>query len=81
VAHSVTLRWTASSSSGVAGYHVHRATLPGGTFSQLSSALVTGTTYMDSSVVPGDSYVYEVTAVSTQGAESAPSASVTATIP
>lgn len=81
VAHSVTLSWTASTSSGIAGYHVYRATLPGGTFSQLSSALVTGTTYMDSSVVAGDSYAYEVKAVSTQGAESAPSASVTATIP
>ncbi|HET6930537.1 MAG TPA: choice-of-anchor D domain-containing protein [Candidatus Acidoferrum sp.] len=79
--YAATLSWTASSSSGVAGYRVYRATLPGETFSQVSTALVTGTTYTDSSVVAGDSYVYEVKAVSTQGVESAPSAPVTAAIP
>ncbi|HET7109053.1 MAG TPA: choice-of-anchor D domain-containing protein [Candidatus Acidoferrum sp.] len=80
-AHSVELNWAASISPGVAGYHVYRATMPGGAFSQLSGVLVTGTTYTDSSVAARGSYAYEVKAVSTQGVESAPSAAVTATIP
>jgi len=80
-AYSVSLSWTASSSSGVAGYYVYRATLPDTSYSKITSTHVSGTTYADSSVAPGESYSYEVTAVNSQGAESAPSAPVTATIP
>jgi hypothetical protein len=80
-AHLVTLAWTASTSSGIAGYNVYRATARGTTYVKLTSSLVSGTKYVDSSVVAGDTYTYVVTAVTTQGAESEYSTAVTAVVP
>jgi len=80
VAHFVTLRWTRSPPSGIVGYNVYRATLPGTTYSKIMT-LVTGTSYEDSAVAAGETYSYKVTAVNTQGEESAPAGPVPATVP
>ena len=79
--YSVGLNWTASSSSGVLGYNVYRATQPGTTFSKLNASVVAGTSYVDTSVVASESYTYQVTAVTSQGEESSPSSPASATIP
>jgi hypothetical protein len=80
IAHSVTLNWIASTSSGVVGYSVYRGTASGGPYTKVGS-LVTGTTFMDSNVVAGATYYYCVTAVGATGQESVYSAVAAATIP
>ena len=66
---------------GVAGYNVYRAMLPDTAYAKVISALVTGTSYLDKSVIEGASYTYEVTAVDTKGGESKPSNVASVTIP
>ncbi len=61
ITHSVSLTWTASTSSGVTGYNVWRSTTSGGPYTQLTT--VAGTSYTDSSVSAGQIYYYVVTAV------------------
>lgn len=78
--HSVTLSWTASSSS-VVGYNVYRASQSGGPFTKLDSSLVTGTTFTDDTVQAGQSYYYVTTAVNSNNAESAYSNQASADIP
>jgi hypothetical protein len=78
--HSVTLNWDPSTSN-VAGYRVYRGTTSGGPYSLLTSSLVPGTNYLDSSVVSGDKYFYVTTAVDPSGDESAFSNEAAATIP
>src|SRR4051812_34390673 len=80
IAHSVTLNWSASSSSGVVGYNVYRGTTSGGPYTKVGS-LVAGTTYTDSNVTAGATYFYCVTAAIGTGTESAYSAQAAATIP
>ena len=48
---------------GVNGYNVYRATSTSGPFTLLNTALVTATSYQDTTVVVGNTYTYEVTAV------------------
>jgi hypothetical protein len=77
VAHYATLNWTASASPGVSGYNVYRsttvtATMSNGLYTKVNSALVVGTTYIDSTVSAGVSYYYVTTAVA-NGVESAAS--------
>lgn len=55
------LRWTASSDA-VAGYHVYRASSPEGPFGRVTTSLVTGTSYTDTTVGTGSS-TYMVRAV------------------
>jgi hypothetical protein len=72
-AHQITLTWTASASSGVAGYDVYRAPCSAvdgngnctatGTFAQVNGALVAATTYADLNLSAGYRYVYYVVAV------------------
>jgi len=83
VAHSVDLTWTAPSSSTdpVAGYHVYRMISGGTTYTLLNSSIVTQTSYVDSNVVSGTTYEYEVKSVDSAGVESAASNQFTATIP
>lgn len=69
-ATSATLSWTASTSSNVAGYNVYRAAVSSGPFTKVNSALVAGTSYTDSSVQPGQTYYYVVTAVDNNNNES-----------
>jgi fibronectin type 3 domain-containing protein len=81
VTHGVSLAWVAPvpvPMAPVSGYRVYRATIVG------SFALV-GTTaqteYVDTAVSAGQTYRYEVTAVATDGEESAPSNVFTVTVP
>jgi hypothetical protein len=78
--HSVMLTWIPGASSGVAGYYVFRSSV-GGQFTQLSSALVTATTYTDTTVQSGQSYDYAVTSVDSSNTQSAYSNVASASIP
>lgn len=60
---TVALAWTASTSTGVNGYNVYRATSASGPFTLLNTALVTVTSYSDLSATVGQTYTYEVAAV------------------
>jgi len=81
--YQVNLTWSAPSSSAdpVAGYHVYRAANGSSTYKLMNSTLTTTTTYSDSTVASGTSYVYYVVSVDSAGAESAPSNSWSASIP
>jgi fibronectin type 3 domain-containing protein len=79
-AHSVTLGWSPSSSSGVAYYNVYRGTVSGGPFTLLKSGVGT-TSYLDGNVISGSTYYYVTTAVDSSGAESAYSNQAKAVIP
>lgn len=78
--YSVMLTWAPGSSSGVAGYYVFRS-LAGGRYTQLTTALVTATTYTDTTVQPGQTYDYEVTSVGSSNVQSAYSNVASASIP
>jgi hypothetical protein len=79
--HSVDLSWTASTSSDVVGYNVYRGTKSGGPYTKINTALVTGTTYVDATVMGCTTYYYVTTAVNSMGLESAYSAEVSAAVP
>jgi hypothetical protein len=79
--HSVTLTWTASSSSNVTGYNVYRGAASGGPYTKINSSLLTATTYTDATVDAGQTYYYVATAVNSQGLESADSNQAEAVIP
>jgi fibronectin type 3 domain-containing protein len=80
--HDVMLSWTASASSGVAGYNIYRGTTSGGESSTaLNSTPVTGDTYTDENVTAGATYYYVVMAVSSGGVQSAASNEADATVP
>lgn len=80
IQHSVDLSWSASSSSSVQGYNVYRAGVSGGPYAPVVSANP-GTTFVDGSVQPGQTYYYVVTAVGTSGTESVYSNQAQAVIP
>jgi hypothetical protein len=68
-APSVLLNWGVSTSSGVVGYNVYRASVSGGPYAKLVSSPVGGTSYADDTVEAGE-YYYVVTSVGSNGAES-----------
>ena len=78
--HSVALDWNASTSA-VAGYHVYRGVAAGGPYHRVNGSLVAGPAYRDSTVLGGAKYFYVVTAVESDGGESAFSNEVFADIP
>ncbi len=81
-AHSVAISWNASTSSGVQGYNVYRASVSGGPYTKISPALTSNTlTYTDGSPSSGQKYFYIVTAVNGTGVESLASNEVAVTIP
>jgi len=80
VQHTVTLSWTASSSS-VSGYDVYRGTVSGGPYTQINTALEAATNYVDNTVESGTTYFYVVTAVNSSAIQSAYSNQVTAVVP
>jgi fibronectin type 3 domain-containing protein len=80
-AHAVNLGWTASSSPDISGYNVYRRTGTSGSFSQINSTLDGNTSYVDTTVVDGQTYYYEVAAVNSSNEESPPSSAVQAVIP
>ncbi len=77
----VALAWTASTSSGVAGYNAYRSTTSGGPYTKLNSSLIVGTSYADPTVQSGGVYYYVTTAVNAQGVESTYSNQSVATVP
>ena len=79
--HWTTLSWNASSSTGVVGYNLYRATQSGGPYTRLGSAPLTGTSYQDTDVTAGTTYYYVVTAVDGRGAESMYSNQASGTVP
>ena len=77
--HSVTLSWTASTSSNIVGYNVYRSSTSGGPYAQIG--FVGGTSYMDGNVSSGQTYFYTATAVDGSNRESPFAAQATATVP
>jgi hypothetical protein len=61
--HVVSLTWTASTSSGITGYQVSRGAASTGPFTLLASVGGTTTSYMDTTVISGQTYYYVVAAV------------------
>jgi hypothetical protein len=76
--HSVNLSWKASPSA-IVGYNVYRRGASG--VVKLSSEPVTGTSYVDHTVQPGQTYYYVIKAVSAKGSESTASNEIRADIP
>lgn len=77
--HSVALSWQPSTSS-VTGYFVFRGS-SAGTLAQLNSTAVTSTSYVDSTVVNGNTYVYAVKSIDSSNVLSNFSNSVTVSVP
>jgi ASPM-SPD-2-Hydin domain-containing protein len=78
--HSVTLSWSASTSS-VQGYNIYRGTASGGPYAQLNSSPQPSTSYTDSDVQPSTTYFYVATAVDSNSVESGFSNETTAVVP
>lgn len=78
--HSVTLTWTASVSSGVAGYAVFRGTAAG---QEGASPLIScsASPCTDTQVVSGTTYFYKVAAVNGSGNWGSLSSEASATVP
>ena len=76
--HSVNLSWKPSTSA-VVGYNVYRHGTSG--VVKVNSAPVTGTSFVDNTVQPGQTYFYVTKAVNARGTESTPSNEVRADIP
>jgi hypothetical protein len=81
-AEKVDLSWSAPSSSSdpVAGYNIYRA-VGSGAFQLVNSGIDKSTTYVDSSVVAGDTYVYLVKSVDQSGVESTGSNEISVAVP
>jgi len=79
--HTVSLSWAASASSDITGYKCYRATVSGGPYVQIDASLITGTSYVDSSVSSGQKYFYVTTAVGANNAESGYSNEAVAVVP
>jgi hypothetical protein len=82
VQHSVTLTWTASTST-VVGYNVYRGTTSGGPYVKINTSLITTLTYTDTDATlqSGSTYYYVATSVDSSGDESVNSDEVSALIP
>lgn len=81
VQHSVSLSWTASTSSNLAGYNVYRGTVSGGPYTRVNGSTIAGTSYVDTNVSSGATYFYVTTAVQTNGVESGYSNQAQAVVP
>jgi hypothetical protein len=81
VTHSATLSWIASSTPGVTGYNVYRATTSGGYTTPSNPTPISGAQFADSTVQPGQTYYYVVNAINAAGVESPYSNEVSGTIP
>jgi fibronectin type 3 domain-containing protein len=77
---AVTLSWTASSSS-ISGYNIYRSIVSGGPYAQVNSSILTTPSYTDQAVAAGSTYYYRVTAVGTNGMQSAYSNEATVVVP
>jgi len=79
--HYVSLAWTASASTDVAGYNVYRGTQSGGPYTEIGSTNSATTDYTDLSVMSGDTYYYVVTAFDSSNEQSPYSNQAAAVIP
>ena len=79
--HSVTLSWSPSASSSVAGYNVYRGGKTGGPYTRVNPSADASMSYTDSTVQAGQTYFYVTTAVGSDGVESSYSNQVSAAIP
>src|SRR6185312_5469660 len=77
----ITIAWSASPAADLAGYNVYRSTSPGGTYTKVNTALLTGTSFNDPAAPQGAASYYQVKAVDNSNNESAASATVNATRP
>jgi hypothetical protein len=80
VPHSVTLTWNSSTSHSISGYNVYRSSGSGGSYIKLNTSPIPTTSYLDSSVVAGQTYFYVATTVQ-NATESSYSAQTVAVIP
>jgi hypothetical protein len=80
--HQVELQWDApaSSTDPVAGYNIYRAT-GGSAYTKINSAIDLVPDYVDTAVMSGTTYNYQVKSVDSKGVESAPSNLSTVTVP
>lgn len=77
--HSVALSWQGSSRA--TGYFIYRRSKGNGALFKLNAALDDSTSFIDSAVASGETYVYEVTSVNSSNNESTASNQITVTIP
>lgn len=75
----VRLRWEASGSRDVVGYHLYRKR-PEGDFLRITQTPVSGREYLDTGVATGQTLTYRLTAVDNQGNEGQPGEEVTVTV-
>ncbi len=80
--HSNTLTWNWAQGTGdpATGFHVKKATTSGGPYTTIATLPVATLTYIDTTVVAGQTNYYVVTAFNT-GGDSVPSNQVTCTTP
>lgn len=79
-ASTVSLSWNASTTPNV-NYNVYRATATGGYTTALNSLPISGTTFADCSVSPGQTYYYVVRSVDAYGTESVSTNEVVVPVP
>ncbi len=75
---SVILHWDADTVTNLSGYNVYRSLSSGGPFVVQNSSLLTTPGFCDLNVNDGQTYFYQVTAVTTTPQESPPAATVSA---
>jgi hypothetical protein len=80
VSHDVVLSWNASASP-VIGYNVYRGQVSGGPYTKVTSAPVSVTSDVDSTVQSGSTYYYTVTSIDSSNMESGLSNETSAIIP
>jgi hypothetical protein len=78
-AHSVSVSWTPSTSSGVTSYNVYRSATSGGPYARVGN---TGSSsFTDNTVQGGATYFYVVTALNAAQVESPVSTEIKVTVP
>jgi len=82
---SIDLSWEPVSDTDISGYIVYRETVTSAgaataAWKRLNQTPLTGPAFSDLTAVPGQTYVYRVTAIDASGNESAPSAAVQETL-
>ncbi len=77
----VDLSWEIGSEANLAGYNVYRSEQPGQRGARLNRQVLAAPAFRDTTVTPGRSYWYSVTAVDQTGNESQASAPVTVSVP
>jgi hypothetical protein len=79
--HSATLTWVASTSANVAGYNIYRGTTSGGPYTLVNTTPTSAVTYLDDTVLAGQTYYYVVKAVGSDSSLSAASNEALAAVP